>query len=472
MPKTLAQLIRAKHQGVYDDLSDEQLERSVKSKYPGVYDDMPTSSLPTRPVSAEDFTGPERSTGDKALAAVKGFGRQLIGGTVAAAKALSDLQRGTLGGDIEAHRRTGERLRGMIGAQAGEFRKAANAPTLSEAVGHTAAGLVPLVGPAAAAVGEKFETDPYEALGEGAGLLASLKAPEAAARAPAAAQAAGRGIAAAGKASLPALKTAATVAEYIPVLGEPFRQVSMMRALRDVLEAQKPAKPAVSPNAGGTLVKTKAPRTEAAISDALRDIDTADVPQSVTLPPQPELPPGYTPRTTVPKPKPAKMAGPEAATIEDQLRASLDAQQTKPAAPKPRAERPEATKRPSERKRVDTSMGSGGYFLKKKPAPVVEAVEAADSAPVAARPEPRVITMDDLPEPWKQHTGQTLTGHKSRTQAAKVPKISVTEVRDYLRESGLSAEEAIDALGRDRALPTAQRIRLVEAINKTRFLKD
>lgn len=51
--QTLAQLVRAKHPGVYDDLSDEQLDGKVRAKYPGVYDDIPLSHKAARP---EDFT--------------------------------------------------------------------------------------------------------------------------------------------------------------------------------------------------------------------------------------------------------------------------------------------------------------------------------------------------------------------------------------------------------------------------------
>lgn len=41
--QTLAQRVRAKYPGVYDDLSDTDLEAKVKAKYPGVYDDIPTT---------------------------------------------------------------------------------------------------------------------------------------------------------------------------------------------------------------------------------------------------------------------------------------------------------------------------------------------------------------------------------------------------------------------------------------------
>lgn len=41
MPDTLAQKVKAKYPGVYDDIPDADLEAKVIAKYPGVYDDLP-----------------------------------------------------------------------------------------------------------------------------------------------------------------------------------------------------------------------------------------------------------------------------------------------------------------------------------------------------------------------------------------------------------------------------------------------
>ncbi len=41
MPQTLAQMVRAKHPGAYDDLSDHELEAKVHAKFPGAYDSCP-----------------------------------------------------------------------------------------------------------------------------------------------------------------------------------------------------------------------------------------------------------------------------------------------------------------------------------------------------------------------------------------------------------------------------------------------
>lgn len=44
MEKTLAQRVRERHPGSYDDLDDAELERRVLEKYPGVYDDLPRTA--------------------------------------------------------------------------------------------------------------------------------------------------------------------------------------------------------------------------------------------------------------------------------------------------------------------------------------------------------------------------------------------------------------------------------------------
>ena len=51
MPRdqTLAQRVRAKHPGAYDDMNDQQLEAAVTAKYPGVYDDVPRTPRPAQP---------------------------------------------------------------------------------------------------------------------------------------------------------------------------------------------------------------------------------------------------------------------------------------------------------------------------------------------------------------------------------------------------------------------------------------
>lgn len=74
MQQTLAQLVRAKYPGAYDDLSDQQLETSVRSKFPGVYDDLPLST-PAKP--AEKKSG-FATFGDVLIGALKGSGETAI----------------------------------------------------------------------------------------------------------------------------------------------------------------------------------------------------------------------------------------------------------------------------------------------------------------------------------------------------------------------------------------------------------
>lgn len=44
-PQTLPAMVRAKFPGVYDDLSDIELDAKVRAKYPGTYDDLPSPSV-------------------------------------------------------------------------------------------------------------------------------------------------------------------------------------------------------------------------------------------------------------------------------------------------------------------------------------------------------------------------------------------------------------------------------------------
>lgn len=73
-------------------------------------------------------------------------------------------------------------LKGLGKAQVDQFTKAKQAyheGRISEAVGHTIAGALPLVGPAAANAGEQIGSgDISGGLGAGAGLIAGMKAPE------------------------------------------------------------------------------------------------------------------------------------------------------------------------------------------------------------------------------------------------------------------------------------------------------
>lgn len=70
--QTLAQRIKAKYPGQYDDLSDTDLEAKVKAKYPGVYDDIPTTTA--KPVESGEST-----LGDVVTGVGKGLANTAIG---------------------------------------------------------------------------------------------------------------------------------------------------------------------------------------------------------------------------------------------------------------------------------------------------------------------------------------------------------------------------------------------------------
>lgn len=68
----------------------------------------------------------------------------------------------------------------LIEAQAEQFRKAGETPTLSEKIGHTVAGVLPVLGPVAADIGEQIAADDVAGgLGATTGLLAPIAAVEA-----------------------------------------------------------------------------------------------------------------------------------------------------------------------------------------------------------------------------------------------------------------------------------------------------
>lgn len=71
--QTLPAMVRAKYPGVYDDLSDADLDAKVRAKYPGVYDDIPKpSAAKSTGLGVEKATGvgPEPTFLERAGAAI------------------------------------------------------------------------------------------------------------------------------------------------------------------------------------------------------------------------------------------------------------------------------------------------------------------------------------------------------------------------------------------------------------------
>lgn len=115
MPQTLAQLVRAKHPGAYDDLNDQDLESRVIAKYPGVYDDLPRTG-------ASDSKGqrvPGDSFGDKIKNAASMLGSVLpaAGGMIGGA--LGGIPGAAAGGAAgEGYRELGRHVAEIPGAVA------------------------------------------------------------------------------------------------------------------------------------------------------------------------------------------------------------------------------------------------------------------------------------------------------------------------------------------------------------------
>ena len=177
--------------------------------------------------------------------------------------------------------------------------------------------------------------------------------------------------------------------------------------------------PVVAPPAG-RVVPPETPSINTALADALEALRAPKTPP-VELPPQVTLPAGYTPRATVPKPKPAKMAAPPPAQ--------------EPAAPPKRA-----------------------YFLKS------EEELATARAPSAPSPKPTgEIRIQDLPESWQSRVGQDLfplTGAEGDAVAA--------ELAAELSARGLSRSEALMAVSKNKDISTQARQQLMKALGRVK----
>ncbi len=186
MSDTLAAKIRSKYPGAYDDMDDGALESAITAKFPGVYDDIPKSTLPKRPVSAEDFMtpediakrdGPTWSTSSMLSSLGHAFDpRPLIQGAVEAVRNPQPVDpRDAALGPLSV---LAPLVRGVVGGQVAEGRKAiedVKAGRYVEAGGRALAAAVPVLGPAAAAAGEQgARGDIGGMVGSGLGLVAPV----------------------------------------------------------------------------------------------------------------------------------------------------------------------------------------------------------------------------------------------------------------------------------------------------------
>lgn len=181
--------------------------------------------------------------------------------------------------------------------------------------------------------------------------------------------------------------------------------------------APAPAPPIVAPPpaapVSGRLVPAQTPSLSQSLTDALAETRQPAPPARVTLPPEPSLPPGYTPRTSAPKPKAAKIAAPIAA---------------------------EPPKR--------------AYFLKS---------EADLAAPArAAAPSPSGdIDPSALPAAWQKHIGQDLfplTGDEGKAVADGLAR--------ELRNRGLSVGQAMMAVSKNPDIPVQFRQQILKSLSR------
>lgn len=407
MPDTLASLVRAKHPGAYDDMDDARLEAAILNKYPGVYDDLPRATkLPTKPAAAEDYVPPSKgwpaTIGDAVRGAAKAAGSTATSfGKLA--YDVSPIGRILNPGRAPQDDPLLQDLKAIGGAQLDEFRKAANATTMPEVLGHATAGMLPFAGPAAAQAAEKIGAGDAEGVGEAAVLLA---APFVDRGVPVAARA-GRAVGTAAKA-VPSV--ALDAAEMVPGIGTPIKVARKIGKLASKLdEVLGPA--ASESNVGGRLVRAESPTVEAAVSDALAEIQRETPPARTTTPPQRDLPAGYTPRSSAPKlrvvPKPA----------------------------------PEPSAAPAPPKRA--------YFLRKPEDMVPVADEAVSPSDFTDQTQ--------LPTSWRSRMDQPVT---------PVTAADVAELAQGLTARGLSPAEAIKAVSKNTQLAPEMRVQLLTALGK------
>lgn len=323
-----------------------------------------SAALPTKPVSAEDFTKPSEALQqlkDVAIGGVKGLGSSIatIGEMAAAGGRLPGVQSGMLD----------PTFRHPAFTRAEEVTTATNTP---QRIGKVAEQVAELAAPV------------YQG-GKAALTLMGKAGP------------------ALGKAG-PAV---VEVASHLPMVGRPVRMLRMLsRLLTEEAEAAS--------NAGGRLVTGQSPKIEQVVSDALNDLRAPTPPARITTPPEPNLPAGFTPRATVPRPKAVVTPKPVAPTTE-------------PAAPK------------------------RAYFLK----PLEEM--ATKSEPVA--PTGRPVTVEDLPASWRSRVDQPVIPSQGKAGAALG-----SDALAELQRRGLSLQDAIEAVAKNPSLSPSARLSLQSAL--------
>lgn len=169
--QTLAQRIKAKYPGEYDDIPDVELERKVKAKYPGEYDDLPSTS--DKPAAATAPAAPDQHAGllDALGRAASSYWEQVNPVTMvkSAAHVVTDLP-GAVGGLLDAQKVPFDKARESFSK--GDYATGAR---------HTLSYLIPVLGPMLDEQSDKAQAgDIAGSIGGTLGIGTALLAPEAA----------------------------------------------------------------------------------------------------------------------------------------------------------------------------------------------------------------------------------------------------------------------------------------------------
>ncbi len=376
-----------------------------------------------RPAAAEDFMTPQDIANrdmtalDLGIGAAKAVGRSVVG-----LSKLAAMPGALIGGQGAEHpyfKRADEFLQSSNAAQdvGGYMETAAElavpvtrvARALPAAIKAASAASGPAVRMAGGAALDVATGHPFRGAGKVLGFILDAAKPAAKA-APGARLVPGRSINTAMADALAELRTSRAMpsVELPPSAELPPGYTPRTALPPAVASPARPAAPAPAAPPAGRLVPAKAVPIEEEIAAALADAPTP-MPR-VTTPPAPQLPAGYTPRTSAPKlravPPPAPAAEPKRA-----------------------------------------------YFLK----PQEELAAVADDI------EPGPLTPDALPASWQQHIGQDLfplTGKEGEAVAA--------ELVSELRARGLSVGDAMMAVSKNPDVPVQIRQQLLKSLSRVK----
>lgn len=142
---TLSQMVRAKFPGAYDDLDDKSLDAMVRAKFPGAYDDIPAEEC-----------------------AIKRF----AGGMAEMLNPVSMVQ-----GVANMVMHPIDSIVTPMGEELSKAKESYDQGRYSEALGHGAAGVLPMIGPMAGQVGQGIADtgDVARGLGQATGMIAGGK---------------------------------------------------------------------------------------------------------------------------------------------------------------------------------------------------------------------------------------------------------------------------------------------------------